>query len=185
MEHCTTPHMRGWTFSSSHCDYHRSLQSLQVVCHKPNDAQNYKEELQSCSKNEICVDTGRSIAKSKAYCVSPQMRNSEYFPYSYRAVKAITIPNPAGASTISANALVSDNSRSERLWANDLRLEAIEQQAEVASREFGADVVIGTRHCEDCFSLRLQPLPDGTAALKATIVIENTEPGYLFLVTVS
>jgi len=176
--------MRGWIFSESHCAYHLGLQSLQVVCHNPNDAQIDDEMSQSCGLDEVCVDTGLSIAEGKAYCVSA--RNFAKFPISHRReTKTYTIPYPAGAGTISANVLVSDSTRRLGQVANSLRLEALERRTEVARTVIRAMSVIDEVHCERCFSIRMQPLPEGINDLRATFNIENPQPGYLLLVTVS
>ena len=157
---------------------------MRVICHNPNNAQIEDEMSQSCGPNEVCADTGRSIAEGKAYCVDT--RNFAPFPYSYRReTKTYTIPYPAGAGTISANALVSDSTRRSVQVANSLRLEALERRTEVARRVIGAMSVVDEVHCERCFSTRMQPLPEGTGDLRATMIIENPQPGYLFLVTVS
>lgn len=176
--------MHGWIFSESHCAHQLNLQSVRVICHNPRDAQIEAEMSQSCGPNEVCADTGRSIAELKAYCVDT--RNFAKFPYSYRREsKTYTIPYPAGAGTISANALVSDSTRRSGQIANTLKLEALERRTEVARRVIGAMSVIDEEHCERCFSIRMQPLPEGTDDLRAIITIENPQPGYLFLVTIS
>jgi len=80
---------------------------------------------------------------------------------------------------------VSNSTRRSVQVANSLRLEALERRTEVARRVIGAMSVIDEVHCERCFSTRMQPLPEGTDDLRAIITIENPQPGYLFLVTVS
>lgn len=184
MNGCTATRMRGWVFSESHCSHHLNLQSVQVICHNPRDAQIEDQMSQSCGPNEVCADTGGSIAEGKAYCVDT--RNFAAFPHSYRReTKTYSIPYLAGVGTISANALVSDSTRRSVQVANTLKLEALQRRTEVARRVISAVSVIEEVHCERCFSIRMQPLPEGTDELRAIITVENAQPGYLFLVTVS
>lgn len=184
MNQCTATRMRGWTFSESHCAHHLNLQSVRVICQNPNDAQVEDEMSQSCGPNEVCADTGLTIAEGRAYCVATQ--NFAPFPYSYRReTKTYTIPYPADAGTISANALVSDSTRRSLQIAETLRLEALKRGTEIARRVIGAESVIGEVDCKRCFSTRMQPLPEGTDDSRAIMTIENPQPGYLFLVTVS
>lgn len=106
-----------------------------------------------------------------------------------RQIKSIDVPvTAAGASDrpIAANALISDITRRKSLnWAIAFKLEALRRQTQVAKREPRPETVVGRVHFEGCFSLRMQPLPEGTDDLRATVRMMDAVPGYMFLVTVS
>lgn len=57
--------------------------------------------------------------------------------------------------------------------------------AAVSRRKIGEDPVVDAVQCVGCFSLTLQPLPEWTIGLKATVELEDAKPGYMFLVTIS
>ena len=180
--------LQGWVFTNSVCEHTKNLQAVRIFCHDPAN-QHEDSSLQHCELNEICIETGSSsIGVQRAYCV----RIQRYSKISYRRGRHTTtvyLPGPAGRAVgqpMSANALLADFSkRFPYSGASLLKLEALELVSNVAKRAVLATVVLKSEECPRCSSIKMQPLPEGTDGLRATVVVEDAEEGYLFLTTIT
>lgn len=170
--------MRDWVFKTSSCD-RRNLQALIVVCHNPKDPMEDRLVPQSCRANELCVDTGLSIGGARAYCVNTQ--NFKMIPNSdrERKTRSIFLEIPVNKPPFVANALLADQFRtSPFLGATSFDMAALERRDDVVF------VLERARRLAE-YNLRIQPLPQGTNLLRASVAVSGSPSAYLYLITIS
>lgn len=150
--------------------------SLTVYC---SDGTYVRLLTQSCTADELCVDTGGARWHAKAYCVP--MDNFFRIPTSEQ--RRVTgdfewhIPtrdHPHAAQTV----MVDQFRRHGLSEAENFELSAV--------KETGRDrLVLESVRCADCYRLGLEPLPGNANLLRASLDIKGAHAGYLYLVTIS
>ena len=133
---------------------------------------------QSCGRDELCVDTGPSVAGPKAYCVNTQ--NFKRIPNSDRepGPQGMTYEIPVNGSPFAATALLTDESRRSAFMSSYFQLAALR-------REAGAVVPVESEFCRACYSLKMQPFPAEANLLRGFVRVRRDPAGYLYLITIS
>ena len=181
--------MQGKVFVWSNCKPWENLQAVNVVCETPHSPWWQQNSHQSCAENEICVETGWGVRFRRAWCVSITNFIVLAESHTEKVTGKISIPSHDPGSTHqprAASALLADKSGPALLQAEHMALVALGQSfASKQANALSRDVIVGGKKCDACSHLRLQSLPLRTNTLRATVVMNGKNSGYLFLVTIS
>ena len=182
MKQCTGAHAGSRTFLYSRCNPNPNLRALLVYCERGPYVEIFR---QSCAVNELCVDTGITLADALAYCAS----SNNFFRVPDSTSRRVTGDFELHISSINipsaAVAILVDDSRSCGMTGVDVfEFSALRETVPIGQGVVPRTVVLDSVRCSDCYNLALQPLSTEVSFLRARVDVRGAGSGLLYIITI-
>lgn len=188
MNQCTGPNMQGLggpytVYTGSYCQSHISSTAVAVSCKPPHDDLLVAHSYQSCAEHEICIDRVSGNAW-RAFCVGVQ--NFVEIAEGQLVELGHKIPRNSGTGRpVTAEAALVAQVGGASIKAQRLELVAYGRRAVGGHASILRELRKGRAGCEDCYTVKLEPLPPGTAEVRVKALAEGARKGYLYVATLT